>query len=387
MKSFDLVMVNMSTLAEWDMGRRNRNYFLAQAWEKHPAVRSIVHVDFFPVSWKYLIRDLARTRIFPRQGKVIHRTPLTIVRKRHAKLYHCSTVASVVRPNHLASELARAVQKTGVKNPVLWITNPLHVEMIGCLDESLVIFDAVDNWMRHQNFQMQREVLRQNYRAIAESANIIFGVSQNLLDELFPNHPRARWIPNGVDCALFSPLIPLDSHIEKLPRPRIGYAGVIEERFDADLVCGLAERNPTYSFIIAGMIWNSEIRKKLRTGKNIALLDQYIPGPRFSSVMNTFDVVIIPHRINSFTRGMNPMKMYEALALGKPIVSTRIQGVEMFPDLVRVADSPEAFTQMLHEELQADSPERRQVRVVRAQEHSWTSRIRRIEQLMSEFLS
>lgn len=386
MKPFDLIMVNMSTLAEWDRGRRNRNYYLVREWEKHPAVRTLVSIDFFPISWKYALRDVLRARFWPHRGEAVYRSTFSIVRKSSAKRYDCSTIANIVSPRQFVSELQHAVRATGVSEPILWLTNPLHTEMLGTLGESHLVFDAVDNWMHHQNYRHRRAELEENYRMIGERADCIFGVSEPLLRELFPTHPRAKCIPNGVDAALFSPGVAVNARIASLPSPRIGYLGVIEERFDVDLVEGVAEGRPEFSLIIAGMIWNPLIRKRLLRHPNITLIDHYVSGQDVPALVNAFDVVMIPHLQNALTAGMNPMKIYEALALGKPIVSTPVPGVEMFPDLIRVAEGPENFAELLQEEYQTDSPEKRRARRERILHESWESRVSAMAQEMAKMV-
>lgn len=375
MKPFDLVMVNMSTRAEWDRGRRNRNFYIAREWEKNPNVRILLSIDFFPVSWKYAVRDVLRTRVIPRHGRVVYRSRFSIVRKRSDKRYGCSTVANIVKPSQFVPELQRALQATGVRDPILWLTNPLHTEMIGHLRESHLVFDAVDNWVHHQNYTHKRTQLEENYRVIGKRADCIFGVSKNLLRELFPNHPRAFCVPNGVDCTLFSPNVPKNKRIASLPSPRVGYLGIVEERFDTELVEWIAKHKPDISLIIAGMIWNTSIRERLSRYPNITLIDHYIPAQDVPSLMNAFDVLMIPHRRNALTAGMNPMKMYEALALGKPIVSTSVPGTELFSDLIRVAEGPETFAELLLEEFHSDSREKQLLRRQRVLPHSWESRV------------
>jgi glycosyltransferase involved in cell wall biosynthesis len=94
--------------------------------------------------------------------------------------------------------------------------------------------------------------------------------------------------------------------------------------------------------------------------------------------MNAFDVCIVPHLVNDFTESLSPLKLYEYLAAGLPIVSTPVSGFRDFPELVHLASGPQAFIEAVKVAL-AEPPEVRQRRRTVAAEHSWSARLDEIE--------
>lgn len=382
MKPCDLVMLNMSTLPQWDRGMRNRNYFIAKFWERHPDVRRIIHIDFFPISFRHAVRDVLRSRIQSCPGAIVHQSLLTVVRKRSERVYHISCVASVFRPSALTKEIQKALRAIESENVLLWSYTPLHEELFGQLGEVFSVFDAVDNWAAHQNFRSRAQKIRTNYAQIAKKASVIFTVSDELRTSLFHDQQNAFWVPNGVNLEMFSPEVEKNEELMKLPSPRVGYAGVIEDRFDVELVEYLAQRNPRFSFVIGGMIWDKTIKPRLERFENVHVYEGYIPGDRFPTFLNTFDALMIPHKINDLTSSMQPMKLYEGLALGKPVISTDVAGVRMFDDMVLIAKTKEEFHTMLSNALHADSPEKQRERRERMRNHTWEARGKMMNEIL-----
>jgi glycosyltransferase involved in cell wall biosynthesis len=98
--------------------------------------------------------------------------------------------------------------------------------------------------------------------------------------------------------------------------------------------------------------------------------------------MRAFDVCIVPHRVTPFTESLNPIKLWEYLAAGKPIVSTDVAGFRDYPQFVRIASDAPSFLQAVQAALTED-PSLPQARRAEAQHHSWNSRLDAVEQVIS----
>jgi glycosyltransferase involved in cell wall biosynthesis len=145
-------------------------------------------------------------------------------------------------------------------------------------------------------------------------------------------------LPHGVDVLHFrqalddSTVVPAD--IESLPRPIIGFFGLIEEWIDLEAVAAAARSYPTWSFAMLG-----KIAVDIRAYADVN--NMHFLGPRPYSTLPAyckgFDCAILPFRITDMTLHVNPLKLREYLAAGLPTVSTDLPEVRGYGDLVRIA--------------------------------------------------
>jgi len=150
-------------------------------------------------------------------------------------------------------------------------------------------------------------------------------------------------LPNGVDHARYA-AIPDASQPGRWPGPVFGYTGTIHsDRFDVELVAGLAEAFPGGSVVLVGPDHLTAGRRgRLAAHPNIHITGP-VPYARIPEVMGHFDVCIVPHVETQFTNSLNPLKLWEYLASGKPVVSTNVAGFSDYPQFCRIASGREGF--------------------------------------------
>ena len=105
------------------------------------------------------------------------------------------------------------------------------------------------------------------------------------------------------------------------------------------------------------------------------------------SYVNKFDVAIIPHKLNSLVQTMNPMKMYDYLACGKPVVATGGAGLSMFKEYIHIANDSEKFIEAIDHELKSDSKEKQNNRRSAVRPHSWKARADKMTKLIFDKLA
>jgi len=303
--------------------------------------------------------------------------------QRSDKIYAYTTIDSIFSMNKVGKELRRVEKILNLKNVVFWSYNPMFTEFLGKLNEKLFVFDTVDNWMEHPTYpkMMPPKRLKRNYFKIADKADLIFTVSQELKD-FYAEMSRTKdvhWIPNGVDFEFFNrpSAIKQKTELDDFDKKIIGYFGTIESRLDLDLLAKVAEDHQDKEIAICGPIWpivKPMFHKKMHKYKNVHTFGRidYKVAPAY---MNRFDVAIMPHKISEFTKSNNPMKLYEYLACGRPLVSTPSAGTEMFKDLIYLAEEPKAFSNLINKALTEDSPEKQFKRKNAIKAHSWKSRV------------
>ncbi len=146
-------------------------------------------------------------------------------------------------------------------------------------------------------------------------------------------------IPNGVDFRLFSTPHAQPADLAALPHPRIGYAGVIKKQLDFSLLIRLAQARPQWSFVLVGPVTNVQGKEQqlltLRGLRNVHFLGSK-PVGELPAYVQHFDVCLMCYEVNDYTRYIYPLKLHEYLAAGRPTVSSPIQAVSGFANVVSI---------------------------------------------------
>ena len=285
----------------------------------------------------------------------------------------------------LRSSVRRACRDLGMGDFVLWVGDPLMTKHLGRLAESVSVFDAIDDWSAHPENHAMRGSITQGYDRARAKADIIFTVSRALQERL-GGRDRVFWEPNGVDVSRFEGKRRVPDELADLPRPILGYVGVIQERLDVDGLLRLAQEVPEASIVLVGPVLSEDHVRPLRHCSSVHFL-----GERASSVVpdyiHQFDVCLVPHVVDELTRSMDPLKVYEYLAAGKPVVATGVADMSIPPGLVCTeppsGDLAGAVRSALAES--AGNGSLSQARRDFARSRSWVSRVDEMLGIIDEF--
>lgn len=387
----DIVMFNMATFFDWDHGVVNRNWNILNALSTEEQVGKIVSVDFLPITIKKAAVHYVKNLLFEiKTAEMVYGDLTSACYRRTDKIFVYTTIDSVFSFNHVARELKRIEKILNLKNIVFWSYNPMFVEFIGKLNEKLFVFDTVDNWAEHTGYTkiMKKKRLLRNYQTIADRADVIFTVSEGLKD-FYGQLGRTNgvhWIPNGVDFEHFNDpqKSEKENELTKIDKPIIGYLGTIEDRIDLDILSNIARTHKDKELVLCGPVWpviKHELHKKLGGLNNVRLLGRikYDDAP---SYISRFDVAIIPHKINAFVQSMNPMKMYDYLACGKPTVATPGAGIDLFKGHIYIAKDADDFVKLISKALAEDTPEKQSARKNAVRGHAWSARAEEMTKLL-----
>jgi len=383
-KKINLVMFNMSSYNEWLAGIQNRNYHILQDLLKDERIDQIICVDYLPHTYKRLIRNFKENILKKSSFKILKHNLFTQVYRVNDKLTVYSSIRSKFSKAGFYRELKKFLKQQGMDEYLVWSCYPLSVDYFDELKPKLKIFDAVDNWAEHPSYALFKTKLLKNYQLIDQKADVIFLVA-NELHQLFNHREKVHFFPNAVDLKHYQQEYPLiNRDIGDIIRPIVGYVGTVQDRFDLELFEFLAKSNPEKSFVIVGPIWYGEIKKKLLNYKNVYLLGRksYQEIPMY---IQQFDLGIIPHKIDNFSKFTNPMKVYEYLACGKPVVTTAMADLEDFTDVIQVANDPLQFNQEINQSLQKDDG-LKEKRLEIVKEHSWLKRVDKMLDLIFQKL-
>ncbi len=293
-----------------------------------------------------------------------------------------------LRKRHLRRVLARL----GMENPILWVFRYDLGEMIGHLDEKLLIYHAVDEYTAyvppHGSHAATHQRILQMERAIMQQADLVFVTSHTLLENKRPYNENIFFVPNGVDYEHFAaPPANLPPDAAAIPGPRIGYAGAINEKLDIDLLIAIARARPDWNLLLIGPILfkQPDALAELQAFPNVHFLGRK-EVDELPAYMHACDALLMPYAHNRWTENINPLKLYEYLATGRPIVSTDIPAVRDFHDVLHIEDNVEAFIHAIHQALEETDPGKREKRRAVARQNTWDQRIATISSVIQGFL-
>lgn len=267
--------------------------------------------------------------------------------------------------------LKKLFRDYSIVNPVLLPVHPCAVDLISPLKiNALRIYYCVDEWslLPEKNAkkwaQMESEML-------ACVDGVCF-TSLDLMARKKGNLP-SLYFPHAVDYDHFNPSKSVETvpHLETLPKPIIGFFGVIHEWVDVQAIEFMAKRFPHCSFVLLG-ISRVDI-KSLITLPNVHAYG-FVPYKNLPSYSRYFDVGLIPFVMNNLTKAVNPLKLFEYYALGLPVISSKLPDIVNVKGPIFFASTHEEFAEQLMTILAGDSEKYRQEAKRYALENSWMSR-------------
>ncbi|MDD5341181.1 MAG: glycosyltransferase [Patescibacteria group bacterium] len=383
-QKLNILMFNMSKYSDWQKGVVNRNFHILHNLAKRDEINKIIAVDFLPFNWKRAIKTFIYDQILKdTRGTICFGDLTSQCWQISSKILVYSTIDSILNKKRIITELKRILDKEGMNNNlIVWNYNPMYIDYFNQFKQRLNIFDTVDNWLEHSSYQEYKNLLQKNYDTIKDGSDLIFTVSENLKQNLFNNQESAHWIPNAVDLDYFQNQTNISPKLQNIPKPIIGFLGILQDRIDLEILLNLAKNNPEKSLILAGPVWKNFPREKFNGLKNV-----YFLGPigysEIPSLYNGFDVGIIPYKINAFIKSTDPMKYYEYLAANLPVVSTPAPGIERFGNLIKVAKTPEEFNVMVNQALSEGKDRQREERIKILQNNTWGDRIEEMLKLIN----
>lgn len=238
--------------------------------------------------------------------------------------------------------IARACAALGMRDWILWVADPLMASHIGETGEALSVFDAIDDWTAHPQMRAVRPLAEAGYEVVRERADVVFTVSRALQERLGEGRDGVHWIPNGVDASRFDQPTAVPDDLANHDGPVLGYVGVIQERLDVTLVSAVARALPHCLVVLVGPVCAPRHVEPLAALPNVRLIGERCAA-EVPAYVNAFDVCLMPHVDDALTRSMDPLKIYEYLAAGKPVVASGLSEMDLPADLVARCDSHEQF--------------------------------------------
>lgn len=251
---------------------------------------------------------------------------------------------------------------------ILWFTNPVMSGLLDIVEHRCAVFRIADDLSAFKNIPA---TIRKQEELLVERADVVFVTAKTILDRFASGASgKIHYLPNGVDFAFFHGADrALPEAYNDIPSPRAVYVGAISDWFNLEMVRRAAEQSKDISFVLIG-----EPRidlSKLSAMKNIFILGGKAYGD-IPAYLKNADVGMIPFKKSALVQSINPIKLYEYMACGLPVVASRWKTLEDANSPALLADSPEEFAGLIRTAVERTNDKKEFINFAR--KNSWADR-------------
>ncbi len=287
--------------------------------------------------------------------------------------FHGNQIIRKLNKHLLLKDIHKAMQQMNFENPVLWVSLPTAVDMIGSLNETSSIyycgddFDALDG--------VDHSTIKPLEQALANKVDVILVVSKKLAQKF--DRQNTIILPHGVDFELFT--APTQKPADLPEGPIAGFYGSISNWLDTDMLAQTATALPSWKFVFIGDI-KTDI-SALTQLPNIHFLGPK-PHDQLPSYVQHWNVSMLPFRNNRQIEACNPLKLREYLASGTPIASTAFPAVKEYEEVVSIQSGKEPFFRVI---LRANQQQQKTMMQKAVAKESWKHRADELDALIKHF--
>lgn len=287
------------------------------------------------------------------------------------RLYRPSTIA--LRLMQWRLENAREIlEREGCTHIVLSIWSPQYSKALPLIKHDMSMYHINDEY----SFARVQQPISAEERVLMAGVDEVFIHSPAVMARKAAFCSSSTLTPNGVDFEAFATSRPIPDDLAAIPSPRIGYSGFLKTQLDWELLFATAQQNPQWSFVFVGKALEQPGLPEVlaRIG---ALGNVYFLGGKSSHELAAypqhFDVCMLPYCVDDYTKYIDPLKLSEYMASGRPAVGTPILPLHPVSDLVALAETPAEWRQAISASLlpDANSPEARAKRQSWAKARTW----------------
>lgn len=265
----------------------------------------------------------------------------------------------------------------------IWSFTPDIAYALGHFSEEKVVYYCVDD---HASFSGYNKVqVLRDEEELCQRSNLVVTTSMALQEGKNPWNPNTILVPHGVDYDHFSRAVHEDiscpGDMAAIPRPRLGFFGLIRDWVDLDLLAQIARKRPEWHFVMIGDADSSVDLGKYRSIPNMHLLGRK-SYKKLPAYCRHFDIGLIPFKVNELTRAVNPIKLREYLAAGLPVISTPMPEVKLYENLIEIVNSPAEFEAAVEKCLTAAEADRT-ARLDAMSRETWPQKVEQICEALS----
>ncbi|NDJ51541.1 MAG: glycosyltransferase family 1 protein [Chloroflexi bacterium] len=279
-------------------------------------------------------------------------------------------------------------RRLGFRHPILWTYTPHSADFIGKLGEQAAIYECVDDFTASKGL-VNGAVIGRLERRLIEAVDLLIVTAAGLVEKKKTGARAVKLISNGVDVSHLAqaadPSYPAAEPVASLPRPIVGYLGTLNYWIDTGLLAHIARAHPDWTLLLVGPVDLLADMKPLEGLPNIVRTGR-IPYTEVPAYVKVFDVCVNPYHLDEVAEHCSPLKLYEYIATGKPIISVDMPEARLFDGLVTIANDPEQFVAALEAALANDDGELAELRRQEALQHDWRRRFDAANDALNEVI-
>ncbi|MEJ8303600.1 glycosyltransferase [Saccharibacillus sacchari] len=267
---------------------------------------------------------------------------------------------------------------------MIWATHPKYIDTIPAAYKGKIVYDCMDYHAGFYEEPKKRSEIESQEKRLTQAADVVFTSSPLLYQRILSYSAKENvyFVPNAADSAHF-----MQARSQKSgSRTTVGYFGAISYWFDFDLLEKLAEQFPDLEFQMIGPIEVAGIVKRFSRFPNVKFLGE-VSFKVLPIYLKEFDVCIMPFKKNDLIEAVDPVKIYEYLAGGKPVVSVYYEGLERFSDYIYTASNFAEFSAQLIKALEEDCSRLTEKRISFVSENTWAERALVMQKQISKTFS
>jgi glycosyltransferase involved in cell wall biosynthesis len=254
----------------------------------------------------------------------------------------------------------------------------------------LLVYHCVDEHSAFPGF-VSPDVVKGYDDELTRRAGVVITTAESLREARVALNPHTYTVLNAADVEMFGrardPDLPLPSDLLSIPAPRLAVVGLHDSRLDVDALVALAETDPSWHIVLIGPVKPGQVdTTRLRAHANIHLLGER-PRDELPGYLKGAAVALIPYRANELTRNIFPLKLFEYLATGLPVVAGGLPELERLAGLVEIAHAPADYPALVRKAMAEDGASRRDTRIALADENTWDHRVAEISGLVEAALA
>ena len=248
--------------------------------------------------------------------------------------------------------LARLADELEMVRPVVVTTSPVVAGFAPFEWAEHVMFFARDDWTTSTRWKSHWPAFQEAYRRVATSGRSVTAVSQEIIDRIAPTGPHAV-VPNGVAPEEWSGPVPdAPEWLQRIPGPRALHVGTLDDRLDVEGIVAVATAHPELQIVLMGPQPDPGYLTPLAPFGNVHL--HHSVGRReLVATMRNVELCLLAHRRTPLTEAMSPLKLYEYVASGCPVISVDLPPIHGISDRIRIVPTMGEFAAVIDEALAA----------------------------------
>ena len=278
---------------------------------------------------------------------------------------------------NIAKFVREKMKEHGFEKPLLWVYSPVTVDCVDLIPHSGLVYDCVD---RHSAYGglMNPALVDAMELELAKKADHVFATADALADRLRTVQPKTDMIPNGANFERFVQAAqpqPLPDDMQGIPHPIFGFVGALQSCIEYGYLEAAAKARPDWSFVLIGKEKPGVDLSALHAMPNVHFLGLK-PNEQLPQYLAHFDACLNLFAKSDLSKDVSPLKFYEYLATGRPIVSTKQPDqILQYAPLIEIADSQEEFISACEKSCSDTAPEQIDARIEAGRACSWDSRV------------